>query len=247
MYHFRNILVITDNTTQYDRFKALVEDRKFNGVNFTFRHSHVISPIHQHPDFKDKNHVIAVKESVQELIDKYDLIISLHCFQLFPPALVNAVKCINIHPGYNPVNRGWYPQVFAIINKLPIGATIHEMDAQLDNGPIIARKLVAYNTWDTSIDIYNRVLETEMELLEKNIDNILKNTYTVLQPEPGGNLFLKKDFNNLCKIDLDETGTFASFIDRLRALTHGAYKNAWFIDEQTGRKVYVSIQLNPEP
>lgn len=247
MFHFRNVLVITDNIVQYDRFKELVSQPKYEGVSFTFRHSNVPSAIHHHPDFTDKNAMVVVKESVDELIAAYDLIISIHCFQLFPAKLVNAVKCINVHPGYNPINRGWYPQVFAIVNHLSIGATIHEMDAELDNGPIIDRQLVPYSAWDTSFDIYNRVLEVEMVLLEKNLDSILSNQYKVIAPEQGGNLFLKKDFRNLCAIDLTEKADFGTVINRLRALTHGTYKNAWFTDPETGKKVYVSIQLEPEP
>lgn len=247
MYHFRKVLVITDNIVQYDRFRKLVAQPEYREVSFTFCHSHVPSAIHDHPDFSGRNAEVIIKESVDRLVAEYDLIISVHCFQLFPASLVNAVRCINVHPGYNPVNRGWYPQVFSIVHRLPIGATIHEMDAELDNGPIIDRQFVPYHVWDTSFDIYNRVLEVEMQLLQKNLTGILQNNYKVTQPEKGGNLFLKKDFRNLCAIDLSEKADYATVINRLRALTHGAYKNAWFIDPETGRKVYVSIQLEPEP
>src|SRR5687768_5901648 len=85
---------------------------------------------------------IHLKSEFQEIIKAYDLVISLHCKQLFPAELVKAVRCINIHPGYNPYNRGWFPQVFSIINKLPAGATIHEIDEEIDHGKIIAQQQV---------------------------------------------------------------------------------------------------------
>lgn len=246
MYYYRNVLVVTDNVIQYERFARLVRDRRINGVRFTYRHSPDPSAIHNHPDFFNQSKVVVIKEEADRLIGQYDLIFSIHCFQLFPEKLVRSVKCINVHPGYNPINRGWYPQVFAILHKLEIGATIHEMDAELDNGPVIDRVKVPYNKWDTSLDIYNRVLLAEMALLSENLENILSNTYTTTLPGGPGNLFLKKDFRALCQLDPEESGTMGDLIDRLRALTHGEYKNAWFIDPATGKKIFVKIELSPE-
>ena len=52
-----------------------------------------------------------------EWMRHYKVGISAHCKQIFPAKLVENVRCYNIHPGYNPYNRGWFPQVFSIINK----------------------------------------------------------------------------------------------------------------------------------
>lgn len=240
---YKNVLVISDNKFILEAIIKLVRSRD-NYVNFVF----AISPNSNLDDFKELgiNQAINVKDelSIDIIIKKFDLIISAHCKQLFPLKLVSSLKCINIHPGYNPVNRGWYPQVFSILNNLPIGATIHEMDEELDHGPIIDRKLVDKYSWDSSLTLYNRILNAELELLDKNIDNIINGTYSVIKPEGNGNLFLKKDFNNLLHIDLEEKVTFRIAIDKLRALTHGEYKNAFFYDEH-GNKVYINLVLSP--
>jgi methionyl-tRNA formyltransferase len=190
---------------------------------------------------------IEMKRQYLELIGVYDLVFSLHCKQLFPDELVKKIRCINVHPGYNPYNRGWFPQVFSILNKMKAGATIHEIDEQLDHGPIIARKEVVIEAWDTSLTAYNKVQQAEIELLEENIENIIAGNYKTFKPEEEGNVNLKKDFAALCKLDLKETVTIAEAIDKLRALTHGEYKNAWFEHPVTGQKIYVSIQLEPKP
>ena len=158
--------------------------------------------------------------------------------------LISKLKCINIHPGYNPYNRGWYPQVFSIIHNLPIGATIHEIDEKLDHGAIIDREIVEKYSYDTSETLYNRILTKEIELLEKNIESIIFNTYQVIIPESEGNLSLKKDFNDLLELDLDESTTVRKVIDKLRALTHGNYNNAYFIDDITGQKIYIGVTLS---
>ena len=185
---------------------------------------------------------IDVKKEWQSLLE-YDLIFSLHCKQLFPKELVLQKKCINIHPGLNPYNRGWYPQVFSIINKLPIGATLHEIDKELDHGPVIAQKEIEVNGWDTSLNIYNRVLETELELLDLYLQKIIDNNYTSTILPMEGNVNLKKDFDKLCEIDLTEQATYEEVIDRLRALSHGDLKNAFFYDTKTGKKIFVNIHL----
>jgi methionyl-tRNA formyltransferase len=173
-------------------------------------------------------------------------VFSLHCKQFFPPELISNVKCINIHPGYNPLNRGWYPQVFSIIHDLPIGATIHEIDNKLDHGPIIDREFVQKYIYDTSESLYNRVLDMEIQLLKKNLLPILKNDYSILIPEEEGNLFLKKDFNNLLEIDLNKEYKAIDLINILRALTHGKYSNAFYYNKSNGRKIFISINLHEE-
>ena len=242
----KSILVIIDNTWQYDKIKVIIKEKSRNDLSFDFWHSNVPTEIWEHPDFKNQKKVLEVKEKTDWILENFDMVVSVHCYQFFPAKLVNNIKCINIHPGYNPINRGWYPQVFAIINNLSIGATIHEMDEKLDNGPIICRRLVDKFPWDTSLSIYNRVLDTEMELLYDNFDSIFNNTYTVIKPEIGGNFFSKKDFNDLLEIDLDTKDTYRNVLNRLRALTHGIYKNAYFIDSETGKKIYLNLLLTPE-
>jgi dTDP-4-amino-4,6-dideoxyglucose formyltransferase len=242
----KEILIVSDNPDIAKRCEDEVwKHVASSDVKLTF----TCSPFSKVSDFNLKNslHSIDLRkdENVQILIEKYDLIISIHCKQLFPPKLVNNVRCINVHPGYNPINRGWYPQVFAIIHGLDIGATIHEIDELLDHGKIIAREKVQKHSYDTSFTIYNRVVDKEIELLKSHINEIIDNNYELIVPENKGNLFLKKDFNNLCKLDLDEQLTMREAIDRLRALTHGVYKNAYFEDE-TEHKVYVSIDLTNE-
>lgn len=216
-----NALILTDNPILYERVKAFFDKKNFAGLEIDFRHSPGESPLAKHPDFYNlPKPDIDVNEALDELCLKYNLIISIHCLQFFPARLVKSVKCINLHPGYNPINRGWYPQIFAIINDLLIGATIHEMDEKLDHGFIIARELVPKYIWDTSETLYNRILEKEMELFENNFEKILHNNYQTIEPELDGNFFNKKDFQNTCRIDIMKQGSFLDFYNHLRALTH---------------------------
>jgi methionyl-tRNA formyltransferase len=242
---YKNILIISDNPEVALKFEHLLCRKKIKTVKWTF----AISPLSQKTNFKFKNKKRAVcynlrnHKDVCEIVRKFDLVLSLHCKQLFPVSLIKKVKCINIHPGYNPINRGWYPHVFSILYDLPIGATIHEIDKKLDHGKIIDRGLVEKYLFDTGEDLYKRVIKKEFELLNNNLENIIRGRYTSLQPELEGKVYLKKDFDDLRRINLHEKATMLSFINKLRALTNSKYRNAYFIEPKTGKKIFISLNL----
>jgi methionyl-tRNA formyltransferase len=243
----KKVLVICDNIFQQDRIKDLIRIKNRPWVDFTFCQSAVKRNRCLPSDYLNSvNEPINVKSETPFILSNFDLLISAHCLQIFPEKLVNNMRCINIHPGYNPINRGWYPQVFSLVYDLPIGATIHEIDDELDHGKIIARKFVEKNVWDTSFSLYQKILTAEIELLDEYFDQIIDGTYSLTEPENEGNIYSKKDFNELCSIDLSEKGTLNDFYNRLRALSHGDYKNAYFIDRVSGKKIFIKIEISYE-
>lgn len=240
----QHVLVITDNELLLQRFRSLLERKQPVNVRFNFAYS----PNNKYfaEQYAGANWIapVKVKAEYEQLIAAYDMIISLHCKQLFPAELVNAIRCINVHPGLNPYNRGWFPQVFSIINGKPAGATIHEIDEELDHGAVIAQKEVKIEQHDTSLSAYNKVLEAELELLDAHLEAILMGSYET-KKLPEGNLNLKKDFDDLCELDLDNTDKLKNHLNLLRALTHGSYMNGYFFDSD-GKKVFVKLELFPE-
>ncbi|HSX23592.1 MAG TPA: dTDP-4-amino-4,6-dideoxyglucose formyltransferase [Candidatus Saccharimonadales bacterium] len=245
---YTSVLVVSDNETIVQRFIELLDDQPELIKGRTFR----FACYPKHDSLRGKKisgytiEPLDIKQDYQELIDRHDLVISAHCKQIFPEALVSSIKCVNIHPGYNPYNRGWYPQVFSILNGKPLGATIHEIDAKLDHGKIIDRELVELKTSDTSLTAYTRVQAKELELLKRNLARILTGDYQTLEPEEEGNINFKKDFEALRELDLAEEITFQHAIDRLRALSHPPFKNAYFIDTATGKRIWLRVELEEE-
>ena len=219
---FQNIISILKKKEILDKFEFVTTSKKIN----------IISKIN-----------LREEHFVEALISKYTRVFSIHCQQIFPPKLVKAVKCYNLHPGYNPINRGWYPQVFAIINNRSVGATLHEIDLELDNGPIIERRLLEINLHEDSKTVYDKILNLELAIFENNIQKILGNDYETITPETEGYIYHKSDFNNLTHIDLNEKGTFLDFYNRLRALNFPGYKNAYITDPETGSKIHLSLNI----
>jgi dTDP-4-amino-4,6-dideoxyglucose formyltransferase len=240
----KKILLLTDNEELLLRFLKLMEEKKFE-KRTDFKISYAYSENNKYLSRKFKKEIwirpLLVKKNIDLLIKKYDIIISLHCNQIFPEELVENVRCINIHPGYNPYNRGVYPQIFSIINGFPCGATIHEMDNKIDHGPIICQKKVKVEIWDTSLTVYDKIIDAEIQLLTKHFERIINNDYrTIIRRK--GNINSKSDFLRLCEIDLSNKDTFLNHINKLRALTHGNYRNGYFMDS-TGQKVFVRLEL----
>lgn len=239
----KKVLVLSDNEYLLTRFKQLDEQGLFQPHQLVYGYSHYNKALAAKAD--DMGLVaVNTKKEYEQIIADYDLLVSLHCKQFFPEALVEGMKCLNIHPGLNPHNRGWFPQVFCINNGLPAGATIHEIDKELDHGPIIVQEEVEIESWDTSLTAYNKILAAELRLIEAHFKDILDGNYDTTVPAEG-NLNLKVDHEALCELDLTNTGTLEEHINLLRSLTHGVYKNAFFIDKK-GNKVFISVDLQKE-
>lgn len=97
------VLVLSDNSYLSFEFKKIVD--KLSIVDYLF--DYAISPFSNSKDFHVCVDVYDLKkdEDVKNIISNYILVFSIHCKQIFPIELVKSIKCINIHPGYNPINR----------------------------------------------------------------------------------------------------------------------------------------------
>jgi methionyl-tRNA formyltransferase len=234
-----NIFVVCDNDRLLPVIKDIISKQKFSQHIFTYASTSL------QLSRKEKIEYINIKKDYRKrIIGVYELVLSIHCKQVFPPGLVNVVRCVNMHPGLIPFNRGWFPHVFSIINKKPTGATIHEMDETIDHGPVIVQKKIRVQAWENSSDVYKKIIEAETYLFEKNIRRIIERTYKAKKTS-NGNLNTSADFKKLCELDMNKKMKLAEAIDLLRALTHPPYSNAFFIDQTSGRKVYVDVNLKP--
>ncbi len=236
----KKVFVVTDNKLIFDEFRKIVANK--DKIIIEYFCSEKSAKLFQNEINSNQIKPIKMKESADFFIYNYDLGISCHSKQLFPAKLVNTILCVNIHPGLNPYNRGWFPQVFSIINGLPVGATIHVMDEEIDHGDIIIQEEVEINSHENSLDVYNKVQSKEIELFEQVIDDILDNKFSKIKPNSEGNYNSIQDYKAMCEIDLDKKVTMKEAINYLRAMTHPPYKNSYFIDEE-GNKVFVSIEL----
>lgn len=236
----KKVFIVTDNRVIFEQFRRIMKNKENLIIDFFCSPKNTNTFINEIS--KNKIKTIIMNEEIDFFIENYDLGISCHSKQLFPAKLVNSLLCVNVHPGLNPFNRGWFPQVFSIINGFPIGATIHVMDEEIDHGDIIIQEEVKINSHENSLDVYNKVQKKEIELFIRVVDDILNNSFKKTKPSTDGNYNSIKDYKKLCEIDLDRKVTMKEAINYLRAMTHPPYKNSYFFDSE-GNKVFVSIDL----
>ncbi len=239
----KRVLVISDNEDLARAFIKIVNQSEIAAVaTFQYRYSFV----NRKPAQLIKLGFLPVNlkdtDAVDRILDDFDLVFSVHCKQIFPAGLVNRLECVNLHPGFNPFNKGWYPQVFSILNNQTAGATLHVMTEDVDGGPIISQKKIDVELIDTSLTLYKKIQQAEIHLLTEHIASILSGKFEATTCLEQGNFNHKSDFNRLCSLNLDAVGTLREHINLLRALSHPPFDNA-FYSADSGKKVYVRIDL----
>ena len=147
--------------------------------------------------------------------------ISVHYKKILKPSVLKKYeKIFNLHPGYLPWGRGYYPIFWALWDKTPAGATLHEMTIQVDQGPIVEQINIEYTPYETGYDVFLRVREVEKQLFLKLYPKIASGEHLKSHPQSGeGSYHSKKDFFNL-KEQIDWKSLSAdSFIKLIRYLT----------------------------
>lgn len=98
-----------------------------------------------------------------------DLFVNFNSMVLFPAEVLNVPKiaALNFHPGPLPEYAGSNVYQWGVINgEKEFGATIHEMTADIDAGPILAEKRFPIGEGDTGLIVYTKALSAGVEMLK---------------------------------------------------------------------------------
>ena len=129
-------------------------------------------------------------------------------------------KIYNLHPGFLPWGRGYYPIFWALWEQTPAGATLHEMTARVDAGPIVAQLQVEYYPHDTGGSLFQRVRKAEKELFLEHWPKIIGRKHIPSFPQPGGGTYhSKKEFFELKERADWESMSGRDLVRLLRCLT----------------------------
>ncbi|HEV7642429.1 MAG TPA: phosphoribosylglycinamide formyltransferase [Pyrinomonadaceae bacterium] len=102
--------------------------------------------------------------------------------RLLSPEFIRAFpdQIINIHPSLLPDFKGLDAQRQAFEQGAKVtGCTVHFVDEELDNGPIIAQRTVEVRGDDTAETLAARILEQEHELYVEAISKIVSSRSTL--------------------------------------------------------------------
>jgi methionyl-tRNA formyltransferase len=176
-----------------------------------------------------------------------DLVVSVGFRHKISPEFLSVpdLGVINVHGSYLPYNRGANSDVWAIIGDDPAGVTIHYMVEKIDAGPIIAQRKVKVYPDDNAKTVTDRHNTVGFELFKDVWPAIRRDEVSAREQDHDvATVHLKSDFVDLWELDLDKRVRCGDLIDKLRALTHPPYKNAYFTKD--GNKYYVEIESTDE-
>jgi methionyl-tRNA formyltransferase len=101
-------------------------------------------------------------------------------------------RCFNLHPGFLPWGRGFYPVFWALWEGEPAGATVHEMTLGVDRGPVVLQERVRKRPNDTGGSLLRRVRAAERRLFEALWESILSAADLPGRPQGSGGSYHSK-------------------------------------------------------
>lgn len=116
------------------------------------------------------------KEYLEELRRlNLDVVISINASQKFKPDLLALPRlgCINVHGALLPRYRGRLPSFWVLANgERETGTTVHFMNEELDDGPILLQERVTIEPDDTQDSIIRKTKTLGARLMVEAIDRL---------------------------------------------------------------------------
>lgn len=130
---------------------------------------------------------------------KADLFLSVHWPTIFTKYELGlpSIGCVNLHNSYLPWNRGAHSCTWAIIDRVPHGATMHWMDEGIDTGDILYQQRLDVGVDETADHLYKRTVELEVEVFRVGLELLLAGNYRRTPQPKGGTIHYKRDFDRL--------------------------------------------------
>src|SRR3989338_498564 len=181
-----------------------------------------------------------IKIASQEDIEKLnpDVIFSINYTKIIKKELTEKFRIINAH-SLLPRYRGRNAVSWAIINARKdnywkFGVSLHEMDENLDTGPIIATSYFNIEDDDTAYTLYRKWEKRGFKLIKKMLPQLLSGNYKTFK-QKGKSYYYDKDSIRNKEIDLSWSKD--EIYDRIIAYTFPPYEMPYI--KLHNRKIYL--------
>lgn len=188
--------------------------------------------------------VLTEKEELSKIKElEPELVVSSGFEYKVPKQLIEIPEkgIVNLHPSLLPYNRGSHPYIWPIIEDSMPGVSVHYMNEEIDEGPIIDRKKVEKKPCDTAKSLHDRLMQEQFDLFIDVWPDVKKGVKADEQDPQKGNTHYSSELDEVCEIDLEEKVVAGDFIDRLRGLTYPPEKLAYF--HKNGNKYFVRLEI----
>lgn len=110
-----------------------------------------------------------------------DLVLSAGFMKVLGPAVLTGHRVVNTHPALLPSFPGAHGVRDALAHGVKVtGCTLHEVDAGVDTGPILAQRAVAVREDDTEESLHERIKVVEREMLVELLPGLARMKWTGL-------------------------------------------------------------------
>lgn len=172
--------------------------------------------------------------------------LSIHYPRILKPHFIEQYdKIYNIHPGFLPNGRGFYPVFWALWENTPAGATLHEISAGIDEGAIVEQVRVEYTDADTGGSLHARVHAAEQDLLLRYRDALVQGEMPAAYPQQGaGTYHARHEFFDLKQHAAWQTMSSDQLVKLARCLSFPGYSGLEI--EQGGGRFQMRVDPLPD-
>ena len=157
-------------------------------------------------------------------------------------SVLDHLVVVNTHPAALPFNRGCHHSFWGIMDRTPLGATLHWMTEGLDEGPIIATATFADDGYMSAGEIQRRSNALCLTLLRDHIEDVVAGTARSI-PQGPGSYHGKADIIAASTLDARDTIDVSRLFDLCRATNN---KRNGFIIVKDGRRFRIKIDAIEE-
>jgi len=140
-----------------------------------------VERVGDHPDRAAWNRALAAAVTAH----RPDLVVGAGFMKLVAPAFLDALGCpmLNTHPALLPAFPGAHAVRDALAAGVDVtGATVHEVDAGLDTGPVLAQAEVPVLPGDDETVLHERIKTEERRLLVGTVRRLAASGTTASEP-----------------------------------------------------------------
>lgn len=182
-------------------------------------------------------------------VDWYFLLSWKH---IMPRGLLDRASCgtINLHYSLLPEYRGVYPVNWAIIDgRKETGVTYHLVDDNVDGGMPICQKRLPISLHDTARSLQLRLDDLAYALFDDVLQWIETGRCGIDSVPRGdggkGCYKSRQNFEATTELDLQREYRALDLLNLMRGMSFlPDSRNLFFVDPETGRRVYVSVKLD---
>nr|WP_202976949.1 phosphoribosylglycinamide formyltransferase [Ornithinimicrobium flavum] len=113
-----------------------------------------------------------------------DLVLSAGFLKILGEPVLERFRIVNTHPALLPSFPGAHAVRDALAAGVEVtGCTLHQVDAGVDTGPVLAQRTVAVHDGDTEESLHERIKVAEREMLVEHLPRLVGRP---AQDRPGG-------------------------------------------------------------